>query len=191
MPSQISDRWKARHHTIRGAAGRHSRLVLLFVSAILAFTILGTPAGAKGPKPFKPFKLKTLDGQKKTLADYAGKATLIAFFYPQCPYCNVAMPAVQKIYDKYKARGLSMVWINVVPDENKMIPKWMEEHDLTAPVLIGASQESLMRDYDLVATPTHFLLGENSAVLLRQDGFKAGDDKLLEAKIATALNATP
>jgi hypothetical protein len=54
----------------------------------------------------EPFKLKTLDGAQKTLQNVLGKATLVVFFYPTCPFCNVAAPEIQRLYDAYKAQGL-------------------------------------------------------------------------------------
>ena len=44
-----------------------------------------------------------------------------------------------------------------------------------------------MRDYDLRATPTHILVGADNAILFRQDGYTAGDEEKLEAKITEAL----
>jgi hypothetical protein len=73
------------------------------------------------PDKFKPFVLKTLDGKTKTLRDYANKLTLVNFFFPRCPVCNVELPEVQKIYDKYKEKGLSVVWINILPEEDNLI----------------------------------------------------------------------
>src|SRR5207302_11206234 len=101
-------------------------------------------AGSKEPDSFKPFSLKTLDGKKKTLKDYANKATLVNFFFPRCPYCNIELPEVQKIYDKYKRQGLSVVWINILPEEAPLIPGWQVAKNLNVPVLIGASQDSLL-----------------------------------------------
>ena len=63
----------------------------------------------------------------------------------------------------------------------------LEEHGITFPVLTGAWQPSLMRDYDLRATPTHILVGADNAILFRQDGYTAGDEEKLEAKITEAL----
>jgi len=166
-----------------------------FVATVLLCVLVASPppatGGSKPPDKFKPFKLKTLDGAQKTLQDFQNKATLVEFFYPRCPYCNAALPEVQKIYDKYKDKGLSVVWINVLPEQNKLIAKWQEERHFTAPVLIGASQDSLQRDYRLIATPTCYLLGEKGEVLLYQSGYKSGDEKILEAKIAEALDIAP
>jgi len=166
---------------------RNVRATVWGLGCLLAVAMLLPQGNAKDPVKFKPFKLQTLDGTKKTLADYTNKVTLVGFFFPQCQFCKISLPEVQKIYDKYKDQGLSVVWINVVPQEKKLIPNWMAEFKITAPVLIGAWQPSLMRDYDLKATPTHFLLDEEGAVLLRQEGYKSGDEKLLEEKIATVL----
>ena len=58
-------------------------------------------------------------------------------------------------------------------------------------MLIGASQDSLQRDYRLNATPTRYLLGEKGEVLFYQSGYKPGDEKTIEGKIAEALNMAP
>jgi cytochrome oxidase Cu insertion factor (SCO1/SenC/PrrC family) len=137
---------------------------------------------------FKPFNLKTLDGQHKTLKDFQGKVTLVSFFFPRCPYCNVELPQVQKIYDKYKDRGLSVVWVNILPEEEGLIAGWQMVKNLNVPVLIGASQESLQRDYHITTTPSTYLLDENGRVLYYEEGYKPGDEKVLEDKIAAALN---
>jgi cytochrome oxidase Cu insertion factor (SCO1/SenC/PrrC family) len=146
------------------------------------------PVSQTASDNFKPFSLTTLDGKKKTLKDFSNKVTLVSFFFPRCPYCNVELPQIQKIYDKYKDRGLSAVWVNILPDEVGLIAGWQMAKNLTVPVLIGGSQESLQRDYGVDTTPTTYLLDENGRVLFREDGYKPGDEKVLEAKIEAALN---
>jgi peroxiredoxin len=154
---------------------------------LLTSLLLGCESAPAAEK-FKPFKLRTLDGTTKTLQDFANKVTLVAFYYPTCAYCNLALPEVLKIYDKYKDQGLSWVIINVKPEENKLIAGWQEKYHFNVPILIGASQDSLMDDYHLTMTPTHYLLGKKGEVLLHQNGYNRGDEKALEAKIAEALN---
>jgi cytochrome oxidase Cu insertion factor (SCO1/SenC/PrrC family) len=148
-------------------------------------------AAAQDPEAFKPFSLKTLDGRKKTLRDYSNKLTLVNFFFPRCPYCNVELPEIQKIYDKYKDRGLSVVWINILPEEESLVAGWQMAKNLTVPVLVGGNQDALQRDYRINATPSSYLLDENGKVVLHQDGYKPGDEKTLESKIEATLNATP
>jgi peroxiredoxin len=135
----------------------------------------------------KPFTLKTLDGASKTLPNVLGKATLVVFFYPTCPFCNVAAPEIQRLYDTYKAQGLSVVYINTTPSEEKLVPEWLEEHHYTVPVLVGARANDVQRDYAVEATPTHYLLDARGQVLSKHSGYQPGDALVLEQEIRNAL----
>lgn len=145
---------------------------------------------AVAPSSFKPFALRTLDGKKATLKDFANRATLVNFFFPSCPYCNVELPIIQRLYAKYKDRGLSVVWINILPEEEKLIAGWQMAKNLTVPVLVGGSQASLQRDYRIESTPSTYLLDERGGILYWKDGYAPGDEKTLEMKIASALGIT-
>jgi len=159
------------------------RRVLLGVLLLAAVAMQDRAAAAES---FKPFKLKTLEGSQRSLPDVLAKATVVIFFFPSCQYCNVAFPEVQRIYDAYKDRGLSMVWINVVPDEEPLIAGWMATHGYTVPVLLGG--RSVQNDYKLVMTPTHYLLDSRGKVLSKHAGYTAGDEKALERDIQQALS---
>jgi hypothetical protein len=49
----------------------------------------------------------------------------------------------------------------------------------------------LQRNYHIDSTPSSYLLGEKGQVLYYGAGYKPGDEKILEAKIAGALNLAP
>ena len=153
------------------------------VCVVLALC-LALPSFAAAEK-LRNFKLKTLDGAEKTLPDVLGKATLVVFFFPTCPYCNAAFPKVQKLYDTYRDQGLAMVWINVVPDEQRLIGEWRTKHGYTVPVLLG--RRSTPNDYKVRMTPTHYLLDGGGEILSKQDGFSPGDEVRLEQQIQKAL----
>jgi len=71
---------------------------------VLACAIALAPRTASAEN-FKPFTLKTLEGDERSLTQVLGrKATLVAFFFPTCQYCNAAFPLVQKIYDANKGQ---------------------------------------------------------------------------------------
>lgn len=139
---------------------------------------------------FKAFTLKTVDGQKKTLRDYLSKVTAVTFFYPRCPYCNIELPEIQKIYDRYKESGLAAVWLNILPEETSLVPGWLAAKQLNVPVLVGGSQDLFERDYGIQSTPTTYLLDANGRVLYRAIGYKPGDEKVLEDKIAGMLGTS-
>ena len=152
-------------------------------AALLVAIAAHAPSAAE--ERFKPFKMTTLDGAQRSFPDVLGRATLVVFFFPTCQYCNVAFPQMQKIYDSYKDRGLSMVWINILPDENKLIAAWKDSHGYTVPILLGG--RSVQNDYNLTETPTDYLLDAKGNVLSKHAGYKAGDEKTLDEEIQKAL----
>jgi len=172
----------------RRAAGAKIPVAAVLLACLFAMLPFPAAGKAKGPKQFHSFKLKTVDGTRKTLEDFENKATLVSFFYPRCPFCAAALPQMQSLYDKYKGEGLSAVWINVLPGENKLIPKWQAQHHFTVPILIGASQNWLQDHYRLTTTPTEYLLGPHGEVLFYQSGYRPNDVPKLESKIKDALN---
>ena len=161
----------------RRTAGR--ALVGLLLVAILV------ASGAVAADSFRPFRLKALDGTETSLSDVLGKATLVVFFFPTCIYCNAAFPSIQRLHDTYKDQGLAMVWINVLPEDERLIPAWRMKHGYTVPVLLGA--RSVQRDYSLAMTPTYYLLDSRANVLLRRAGYKPGDERDLSRDIQQAL----
>ena len=152
-----------------------------------AMAAMNSNAGQLAPDAFKSFNLHSLDGKKKTLQDFATKLTMVTFFFPRCPYCNAELPEIQKIYDRYKQNGLSAVWINILPEETALVPGWLVAKKLTVPVLVGGSQDAFQRDYSIESTPTTYLLDANGKVLYRADGYKPGDEKVLDEKIGGFL----
>jgi thiol-disulfide isomerase/thioredoxin len=158
----------------------------LAAAAVLVMLIASGPL--QSADAFKPFALRTIDGIPRELKDYLNKVTLVTFFFPTCGSCNAEFPRLQKIYDKYREQGFSIVTINIVPDQESLIAEWQEKYRYTFPVLIGASLEHLQKAYDLQRTPTHFLLNAQGKVILKQSGYVAGDEMTLEDKIQKTLN---
>jgi peroxiredoxin len=158
-----------------------------------ATVVSGSPAATRATSAvvgtaFKAFKLKTIDGEPRTLADVRGsKATLVVFFYPRCPYCNAEAPAIQKLADTYQPQGLSVVYINILPEEDKLVRGWLADHHYTSLVLVGASTASVEKDYQVTAIPTHYLLDSTGNVLSRHAGFQPGDEHAVEKEVKAAI----
>ena len=166
---------------------RAFRIFVLRLVCAALIALLQAPARPAAAESFKPFKLKAMDGSERSLADFTDRATLIVFFHPTCQYCNQALPRLQTIDDTYKDRGLKVVWINVLPEENRMLAEWQAEHKLTAPILVA--QPSVQRDYRLTMTPTHYLIDARRTVLWKHAGYKPGDEVTIQQEIEKALAA--
>jgi thioredoxin-related protein len=162
-----------------------------FVCVLVIVSGLVSVNQAWAADKLKSFKLRALDGTTRTLEDYQNKATLVAFFFPTCTYCNQAFPETVKVYEKYREQGLSMVWINIVEEEEAQIPAWLASHQYDVPVLIGASQQYLARRYDVRMTPEHLIVDGERRILYRQRGYQAGYEHELESQVKQALGLSP
>ena len=146
-------------------------------------------ASGSSDSPFRPFELKSVEGSSVALNEVMGRATLVVFFFPTCTFCNIALPQMQQLHDRYKEQGLSVILINVVPEQEPLIAEWRQRHGYSMPVLLGG--RSIQKDYRLKVTPTHYLLNGAGLVVARHAGFKRGDETKLERKIRDVLGLRP
>jgi thiol-disulfide isomerase/thioredoxin len=164
-------------------------MTLIRAAAVCVGVLAGSAAVAGAVDTFKPFKLRTPEGKQVALADVLDRATLVVFFFPTCSYCAAAYPGIERVHDAYGDRGLSLVWINVLPEQKALIEDWRRRHGQRGTVLLGGS--SVQRDYRLMQTPTYWLLDARGTPLWRHDGYAPGDDEALEREVARALAPRP
>lgn len=162
---------------------------------VLAFSFLGCSSEPPQGEPilfdtgkeFKPFELIDLEGQNRQLSEFLAQSTLVSFFFPTCGACNEEMPHFQQFYDKYRDQGLNVVAVNVIPEQDELVPGWMENGGYTFPVLVGAQTNTLIEDYRLSSTPLNFLLDGEGKVVSRQEGYAPGSEERMEAQIRQVL----
>ena len=87
-----------------------TKLVVLLTLLVVAATTLRAWSGNDSPKGEKQpmiytFALKSIDGKEVNLSQYRGKALLLVNVASQCGY-TPQYEGLQKIYSKYKDRGL-------------------------------------------------------------------------------------
>lgn len=185
--------------TMRNVVDLGMRRVLISLTFILALTLPlpscqtrsfedGAGPGIEVGASFLPFDLKTLTGEVKTLSDFLSQVTLVTFCFPTCGPCNAELPHFQEFTEAYSSQGLSVVAINVIPEQDHLVEEWRSERGFTFPILVGADSGRLIEDYRLVATPLSFLLDSQGRVLARYDGYRPGQEEEIEERIRQELN---
>jgi hypothetical protein len=102
------------------------------------------------------------------------------------------LPHLQKLYDKYHAAGLSMIAINMVSQQNSMIPDWKAKGKYTFPVLVTEETDYWATNpYKVQGTPTNVLLDGHGNAVFRHTGFGEGGEKMVEAEIRELLGLEP
>ena len=83
-----------------------------------------------------------------------------------------------------------MVAINIVPEQDALVPNWFSRGGYTFDVLLGAETAAVARDYGLTAAPLNFLLDAEGKIVARYDGYEPGSEKQIEEKIKLLLGGS-
>jgi peroxiredoxin len=140
-------------------------------------------------KPAPPFALPTPDGRTLSLDQLRSgkKATLVSFFFYGCGPCRAEAPHLETCYEKYKARGLQVVSIDL-GDTKENVEQFVSQFKLTFPVLMGGDERQDHADvfsrFGVKGYPTLFLLDAQGRVVWHHVGF--GDE--LRTQLDAELN---
>jgi peroxiredoxin len=110
------------------------------------------------------FTLALLGGGEITLSDLRGKVVVLNLWASWCPPCRAEMPAMQRLYEANRARGLEILAINTAyQDSRTSAQEFISEHELTFPVPID-QRGAVARQYLLQALPTTFFIDHQGII---------------------------
>jgi thiol-disulfide isomerase/thioredoxin len=155
-------------------------------AAMLAFLILSVwPAEAGIPD----FKLPDLNGKRTSYSELKGtNLTILDFWATWCKPCQRSIPAMVELYDRYQPEGVEIIGINI--DSPRNLPKVRPVSaslGINYPVLLDSNSE-LMGKLHVTVVPTLLILDTNDEIIYRHQGYRPGDEKVLEEKLDELLN---
>ncbi|MFH1051521.1 MAG: TlpA disulfide reductase family protein [bacterium] len=117
--------------------------------------------------------------QKKqivNLNNFEGKTILLDFWYMSCSPCVKAIPEINKLYNKYKKKGLIAIGINSNDDyhNKKRLQKFVEYNKINYPLLFV--EKSVDSVYHIHAYPTLYLIDKTGKIVYTQEGYKLNKD---------------
>ncbi|HLR80014.1 MAG TPA: thiol-disulfide oxidoreductase ResA [Bacillota bacterium] len=84
------------------------------------------------------FKLKQVNENNKLesiqLSDLEGKGVMLNFWATYCEPCEAEMPYMEKLYPKYRDKGIEIVAVSLDGGQ-LVIDRFIDEYDLTFPVM--------------------------------------------------------
>ncbi len=165
-------------------------LILSLLAAALLAGCSRESAGGDGTgKPAAPsFSAKTLKGDVFDSAAQTGKVVLLDFWATWCPPCRESIPVIQRLHEKYGARGL--VVLGVTDEDPDHVRAFVTENKMTYAVAAGPAQDGVLLKYQVEGLPTSVVIDKQGRVRSYEAGFAPGsggtEDKL-EALIPKLL----
>jgi len=135
--------------------------------------LLGLPA----PK----FCLKGVTGRKYRLSDFRGKVVLLNFFYIPSG-CMQAMSAVERLHQKYKEKGVTVLGLTKETDVTK-VTEFMR-YLISYPVLVDA--EAVANEYG-AGSSSRYIIDQTGIVRHRGGGVYGGMVETLVQKLNSLL----
>lgn len=153
--------------------------------------ILGDPEGRKAlsMEPLKvgdaapDWELPSPDGKAVKLADYRGKVLVMDFWGTWCGWCIKAMPALERVHEKYKNKGVVVLGVNTENDPSVDAAAFMKRNKFTYPTVLNA--EKITRAYKVFGYPQLYVIGADGKVV----GVEQGYSETLEAKLSAIIDA--
>ncbi len=119
------------------------------------------------------FRLPSLTGASESLtAQSKGmKATLVNFWYLNCPPCRLENPEFEKLYQQFHAQGFNIVAIDK-GDPPAAVTTYIRHAGLTYPILLGGEEtpKSIFARYRVSTFPATYLLDANGHIVYRATG---------------------
>ncbi len=157
---------------------RRTALPALLLAAFAAPALTGAPPPS-GPAP--QFHLDSMAGKPVDLSQFKGQVVMLNFWASWCGPCRTEMPILEKLHEKYKPMGFSMVGVNVEPD-SKLAVEWLKATPVTFPILFDTKSE-VSKLYQVAGMPSTVIVDRKGNLRWLHRGYKPGDENEYQDQI--------
>lgn len=132
------------------------------------------------------------DGQRASLAEHRGKVLVLDLYATWCEPCRQSIPHLIGLHERYEARGLSLIGLNVGgPDDRVKVANFAAEFHISYP--LGFPDKSLtdLLLSDDKSIPQTFVFSREGKLVKRYIGYDQSMPGELEELIETELGTGP
>ena len=135
------------------------------------------------------FTLESLDGETRSLSDFAGRdVVLLVFWGSWCQSCVAAMSQLNEVYQRHQASGFTVLGVSMDgPETVADVHAYVRRNRISFPVLLDQESRAVSLHNPQRVAPFFVLLGSDGRVVRRRDGFQPGDAQEIEKDVVGAL----
>ena len=131
------------------------------------------------------FTLKSVAGANLRLAEQRGNVVMVNFWATWCGPCRQEMPHLNRIYDKYKSSGFTLLGVNI-DDDPRAARELAAKLGVKFPVLLDTDKK-VSKAYDLSAMPATLLIDRDGRIRHIHRGYRDGVEATYEEQVRGLL----
>ncbi|MEO0235890.1 MAG: redoxin domain-containing protein [candidate division WOR-3 bacterium] len=128
--------------------------------------------------------LITLDGKQVKLSDYKGKVVVLNFWATWCGPCRREIPDLNKLVDEY-IENKDIVFVAITNDKRERVLNFLGTNEFK--YMITFDPGNAYEKYNVMAVPTHVIIGKDGYIHARIVGSLPQMDQILKEKIESAV----
>lgn len=145
-----------------------SRQKFFFLSVILILLFSGcsadrTPTKIKIGDAAPDFQVTDLEGNIFDLSAHRGSPVVLRFWSTDCKYCRADTPIFNYYFNKYKEKGLIVLYINRGSDE-KTVKDFVDDLEIEFPVVLD-KDSSISKSYNIRLEPQTIIISPDHHIL--------------------------
>ncbi|RMG68748.1 MAG: TlpA family protein disulfide reductase [Nitrospirae bacterium] len=142
------------------------RGLIVILSLILFTTAASAKSRLKIGEPIPEFTLKDLKGfELRVPEQLKGRVFIIHFWADWCTYCLEEMPALDRIYRRYKRKGLEIIAINVGQKEER-VNAFLKNVKVSYRVLLDRDMK-VAKTFNVLGLPRTFFIDRRGRLRFR------------------------
>jgi peroxiredoxin len=156
-------------HTNRRIAVNHTKQGSAFLCCFI-FLLLGliplscnsksekVAIGREAPN----FIYTDLNNEMRELKDFKGKVIFLRFWADWCPYCDVEMPIIDRVYNEIRDKGFVVLAVNV-KQSAAAAKAYAKKFKLSYPIALDQKGE-ISKQYSVRGIPMNFLINREGVL---------------------------
>jgi peroxiredoxin len=138
--------------------------------------------------PAPDFSLPDSHGNRQRLSMFRGRVVLLNFWATWCAPCQAEMPALERFYQTYRERGLTVLAVSSDRQGGTAVAPFLEQHNLSFTALLDSTGE-VTRMYGVSSLPTTYLLDRQGQLVTVATGGSLWAESESQALITSLLDA--
>lgn len=133
------------------------------------------------------FELESVEGETRSLSEFAGKVTLVNLWATWCPPCRAETPLLQAMHDSLGAQGFEVIGVTVdQAAARSAVDGFLSEYEVGYTQLLDPNMTTMDR-FGVIGLPASYLIGRDGTVRAVRMGPIVEGDREFEAAVADAL----